>query len=175
MDDNISDLLTVHHSDLPELVLVSKPIEEHNYGQWSRSIRIALSAKNKLGFIDGTIKPPASTDAKSAIWQKCNDIVIVLSWILQSLNPDIASSVLYCINTCPWCGMILRTSSHKAMTSKYFKSAKKLIIEHRQGHLMILVYYTKLEALWDEFNYYNNINIFIFNFFSRPSLMTMIT
>jgi hypothetical protein len=96
MGDNISDPLTLHHSDSPELVLVSKPLEGHNYGQWSCSMRIALNAKNKLGFIDGTIKPPASTDAKSAIWQKCNDIV--LSWILQSLNPDIASSVLYCTN-----------------------------------------------------------------------------
>jgi hypothetical protein len=97
MGDNISDLLTVHHSDLPELVLVSKPLEEHNYDQWSRSIRIVLSAKNKLGFIDGTIKPSESINVKSAIWQRCNDIV--LSWILQSLNPDIASRVLYCTNT----------------------------------------------------------------------------
>ena len=94
MSDNIADPLTLHHSDSPGLVLVSKPLEGHNYGQWSRSMRIALSAKNKLGFIDGTIKPLANTDVRSAIWQRCNDMV--LSWILHSLNPNIASSVLYC-------------------------------------------------------------------------------
>jgi len=94
MSDNIADPLTLHHSDSLGLVLVSKPLEGHNYGQWSRSMHIALSAKNKLRFIDGTIKPLANTDARSAIWQRCNDMV--LSWILHSLNPNIASSVLYC-------------------------------------------------------------------------------
>ena len=96
MSDNIADPLTLHHSDSPGFVLVSKPLEGHNYGQWSRSMRIALSAKNKLGFIDGTIKPLVNTDARFAVWQRCNNMV--LSWILHSLNPDIASSVLYCTN-----------------------------------------------------------------------------
>jgi hypothetical protein len=53
-------------------------------------MRIALSAKNKLGFIDGTIKSLACTDANSVIWQRCNDMVLL--WILQPLNPDIASN-----------------------------------------------------------------------------------
>ena len=69
-------------------------LEGHNYGPWSRLMRIALSAKNKLGFINRTIKSPAPTDANFSIWQRCNDMV--LSWILHSLHPDIASSVLYC-------------------------------------------------------------------------------
>jgi hypothetical protein len=97
----------------PSLVLISKPLEGHNYGQWTQSMRIALSAKNKLGFNDGTIKSLACTDAKFVIWQICNDMVLL--WILQSLNPDITSS-----------GMILRTVSHKAMIPGFSKSTKKL-------------------------------------------------
>ena len=88
-----SDPLTLHHSDHPGLVLVTKPLEGYNYGQWSRSIRISLSAKNKLGFITGDIKAPKTTDPKFHIWQHCNDMV--MSWLLNSVHPDIAGSVIY--------------------------------------------------------------------------------
>ncbi|KAM1978919.1 hypothetical protein TB1_014502 [Malus domestica] len=94
MIPHVSDPLTLHHSDSPSLVLVSQLLDGHNYGQWSRSMRIALSAKNKLGFVDGSIKNPATTDAKYSIWQRCNDMV--LSWIWQSVQGNIAHSILYC-------------------------------------------------------------------------------
>jgi len=56
---------------------------------------ISLNANSKLGFIDGTI---AMTYAKSqldahASWRKCNDMI--LSWILNSVTPDLADSVIY--------------------------------------------------------------------------------
>nr|CAD1834607.1 unnamed protein product [Ananas comosus var. bracteatus] len=51
-----SDPLVLHHSDHPGMMLVSKPLEGYNYGQWSRAMRISLSAKNKIGFVDGSIK-----------------------------------------------------------------------------------------------------------------------
>ncbi|XP_076956877.1 uncharacterized protein LOC143632189 [Bidens hawaiensis] len=53
---------------------------------------IALSAKNKLGFINNTVPMPAN-QAHLALWQRCNDMVI--SWILNTLNHDIHDSVLY--------------------------------------------------------------------------------
>ncbi|KAH7554251.1 hypothetical protein JRO89_XS12G0144300 [Xanthoceras sorbifolium] len=68
--DNM-DSLTIHHSDHLSLVLVSKTLED-NYGQWSRTIRIALSYKNKIGFINGTIQSPLPTDSKFPAWQWCN-------------------------------------------------------------------------------------------------------
>nr|CAD1821579.1 unnamed protein product [Ananas comosus var. bracteatus] len=51
-----SDPLVLHYSDHPGMMLVSKPLEGYNYGQWSRAMRISLSAKNKIGFVDGSIK-----------------------------------------------------------------------------------------------------------------------
>ncbi|XP_020415631.1 uncharacterized protein LOC109948111 [Prunus persica] len=148
---NMSDPLILHHSDSPGLVLVSKPLEGHDYGQWSRSMRIALSAKNKLGFIDGTIKAPAKTDAKFSIWQRCNDMV--LSWILHSLQPDIASSVLYCTSaSMVWNDLKDRFS--QGNDSRIYQIRQE-IAEHRQGHLSISEYYTKLKALWDELDSYH--------------------
>uniref|UniRef100_A0A803M937 Uncharacterized protein n=1 Tax=Chenopodium quinoa TaxID=63459 RepID=A0A803M937_CHEQI len=53
---------------------------------------IAFSAKIKLGFIDGNIPKPASTDVFSA-WKRCDAIII--SYILRSHDNSIARSVLY--------------------------------------------------------------------------------
>ncbi|KAI4299458.1 hypothetical protein L6164_032918 [Bauhinia variegata] len=52
-----ADPLILHHSDHPGMVLVSKPLEGYNYGQWSRAMRISLSAKNKVGFVNASMDP----------------------------------------------------------------------------------------------------------------------
>ena len=75
------------------MVLVSKVLEGDNYSTWSRAMRISLSAKNKIGFVTVSIKPPSSTDDSFPLWQRCNDMVI--SWLLNSIHLNIASSVIY--------------------------------------------------------------------------------
>ncbi|KAK4393667.1 hypothetical protein Sango_1837500 [Sesamum angolense] len=39
------------------LVMISAPFNGTNWLTWSRSVRIALEGKDKLGFIDGSYKP----------------------------------------------------------------------------------------------------------------------
>ena len=53
----------LHHFDKPGLVLVSQPLTGENYSSWSRAMLIALSVKNKLGFIDGFIVKPEGNDS----------------------------------------------------------------------------------------------------------------
>ena len=88
-----SDPFFIHASDHPSMTLVPKVLDGTNYAMWRRSILISLSAKNKLGFINGTISIPGESDPKYMLWQRCNDMV--LSWILNSLNQELANSVLY--------------------------------------------------------------------------------
>ncbi|KAB2603842.1 hypothetical protein D8674_040044 [Pyrus ussuriensis x Pyrus communis] len=148
---HVSDPLILHHSDSPSLVLVSQLLDGHNYGQWSRSMRIALSAKNKLGFIDGSIKNPATTDAKYPIWQRCNDMV--LSWIWQSVQGNIAHSILYC-KTASAVWRDLEDRFSQGNDSRIYQIRQE-IAEHRQRQLSVSDYYTKLKALWDELASYH--------------------
>ena len=148
---NITDPLTLHHSDTPGLTLVNAPLKGNNYGQWSRSMRLSLSAKNKLGLIDGSIKAPPPTDDKFPMWQRCNDMV--LSWILHSIHPDIAGSVLYCDTAAAvWDDLKDRFSQNN--DSKIYQIRQE-IVECRQGQQPISIYYTKLKALWDELSAYH--------------------
>ncbi|PKI35094.1 hypothetical protein CRG98_044516, partial [Punica granatum] len=43
-----------------------------NYLTWSRLMRISLRAKNKLGFIDGTLREPVEGEPNRALWVKAN-------------------------------------------------------------------------------------------------------
>ena len=88
--------LFLHHGENPRAILVSQPLVSEIYPGWAKSMQIALSAKNKLGFIDGT--PTLTlTMAKSPLlvqaWTRCNNMVV--SWILNSVSPKILASVVY--------------------------------------------------------------------------------
>lgn len=53
---NLSDPLFLHPRENPGAILISQPlIRGENYPAWARSMRKSLIAKNKLGFIDGSL------------------------------------------------------------------------------------------------------------------------
>lgn len=64
-----------------------------NYNTWYRAVTMALTAKNKLGFADGSILRPSIEDLLYGSWMRCNSMVI--SWNLNSGNREIADSLLY--------------------------------------------------------------------------------
>ncbi|KAM2356612.1 hypothetical protein ACFX1X_005690 [Malus domestica] len=150
---DITDPFYINHSDHPGLHLVSKPLDGDNYSTWSRAMTISLSAKNKLGFVDGSIEAPLETDAKYSLWKRCNDMV--LSWMVSSVGNDLMSSVLY-TNSPAEIWEDLKERFSQGNVSRIFQ-IKREIIEHRQRQQSISVYYTKLKGLWDELASYNTI------------------
>ena len=87
------DPFFIHASDHPSMTLLPKFLDGTNYAMWRRSMLTSLSAKNKLGFVNGTISTLGESDPKYLLWQRCN--YMVLSWILNSLNQELANNVLY--------------------------------------------------------------------------------
>jgi hypothetical protein len=83
----------LHHGDSPGTLLISQPLIGINYHTWKRSMTMALSAKNKLCFIDGSLMKPSVDAPEFAAWNRCNNMV--LSWILNSVSQEIASSIIY--------------------------------------------------------------------------------
>ena len=80
---------------------------------------MALTAKNKISFIDGSIPCPESDDLLFGTWIRCNSMVI--SWILNSVHKDIADSLLY-FDTAVGIGMIFGIDFVKVMVQEFFKS-----------------------------------------------------
>ncbi|XP_040960293.1 uncharacterized protein [Gossypium hirsutum] len=91
---DFSNPLYLHPSDTPWIVLVSHQLTgSDNYCVWSRSMSIALLAKNKLGFIDGSCKCDSlSPDLKSQ-WDRCS--AFVLSWIINTVSKELSAGIVF--------------------------------------------------------------------------------
>ena len=70
------DVFNLQNADHPGMVLVSVPLAENNLLPWSKVVKIALGAKAKLGFIDGTIDPPSQNSTLYAGWRKVDYMVL---------------------------------------------------------------------------------------------------
>ena len=86
--------LYLQSSDSPGMKLVSECFDGTGFGNWKRSMIIALSARNKLCFVDGSLPKPLATSSSFKSWSRCNDMVI--SWLLGALFKSIGRSVIYC-------------------------------------------------------------------------------
>ena len=89
--------LYLHPLDNPGAALVPILFNGGGYGSWRRSVLRALSAKNKLGFVNGDCKKPGVNSAHIRHWERCDDMVT--SWILNSLSEEIYDSVEYVNNS----------------------------------------------------------------------------
>ncbi|KAL8155102.1 uncharacterized protein LOC141660675 [Apium graveolens] len=88
-----SRIYYIHPSDASTTQLMSVKFNGDGFHYWKRSMLLTLSAKNKLGFVDGTIAIPSTTAIDYKYWERCNSLVI--SWLLYNLNESIANSVLF--------------------------------------------------------------------------------
>ncbi|XP_033516181.1 uncharacterized protein [Nicotiana tomentosiformis] len=95
-NNNVIDpfnLIFLHPSDILGISLVHTPFSSTGFGGWKRSVIVSSSAKNKIGFVDGTCPKPAENSPHIKQWNICNNMVI--SWLTSSLFPEIAESVQY--------------------------------------------------------------------------------
>jgi hypothetical protein len=94
LSDDSSSCYYLHPSDNHSALLVFEIFIGENYIAWSRSISIALTVKNKIAFVDGSLVQPITTDHSLHVaWLRSNNLV--LSWLMNSIAKDIRSSLLY--------------------------------------------------------------------------------
>ncbi|KAL6134080.1 hypothetical protein ACLB2K_066313 [Fragaria x ananassa] len=134
-----------YHSDHPGLVLVSKPLDGNNYASWCRAMSESLNAKNKLGFVNGTIKAPSRKTNRDdyASWTRCNDMVH--SWILNTVTQDISDNVVYYVTA----REVWEDLQGRLTPLVFLKFNERLhIIDKSSSRLLRII--PKLKTLWDE-------------------------
>lgn len=65
----------------------------NNYVNWSHGVMLALGAKNKLGFTDGTLVRPPHDLVDLQKWIR-NDYMVT-GWLLNSIEKSIAESFIF--------------------------------------------------------------------------------
>lgn len=140
----------LHHSDNTSIVLVSELLTDENYTSWSRSMVIALTVKNKIGFIDGSI--PRPTGDLLNLWIICNSVVI--SWILNSLSKEISASVLFSDSArAIW--LDLKERFQRQNRPRIFQLRRELM-NLIQDQLSVSAYFTRLKTIWTELASYRS-------------------
>lgn len=142
------DPLSLQNSDHPGINLISFVLIGNNYMTWSRSIKIALGSKTKLGFIDGRCKQPAENESKYE--QRLKVDCMVRSWILNSIAKDIVEDFLY-VNTAKELWDELK-ERYGECNGPLLYHIQREISTITQGRMTVAQYYTKLKKSWDELN-----------------------
>lgn len=91
--ENPNSPFFLHHCDNANTVVVTPHLTGPNYLSWNRLFTLAVSIKNKLGFLDWTIETPSLSDPLYVPWLRCNNLIP--SWLLNSISKKIAFNVLY--------------------------------------------------------------------------------
>ncbi|XP_020873505.1 uncharacterized protein LOC110226368 [Arabidopsis lyrata subsp. lyrata] len=136
----------MHSADHPGLNIISHRLDETNYGDWSVAMRISLDAKNKLGFIDGSLPRPVESDSNFRLWSRCNSMV--KSWMLNSVSPQIYRSILR-MNDAVDIWRDLFSRFHLTNLPRTYNLTQE-IQDLRQGSMSLSEYYTLLKTLWDQ-------------------------
>ncbi|KAG7594818.1 Reverse transcriptase RNA-dependent DNA polymerase [Arabidopsis thaliana x Arabidopsis arenosa] len=149
--DRYENPFFLHNNDHAGLVLVSdKLTQASEFHSWRRSVWMSLNVRNKLGFIDGTLKKPPIDHRDYGAWSRCNDIVT--TWLINSVSKKIGQSLLF-ISTAEgiWNNLLSRFKQDDA--PRVFDIEQRLS-KLEQGSMDISAYYTELMTLWEEHKNY---------------------
>ncbi|XP_058746538.1 uncharacterized protein LOC131619465 [Vicia villosa] len=136
----------LHPGENPGATIVAPPLDDNNYHNWSKSMRRALTSKNKISFINGTLSRPSPTSTDFELWDRANSMV--LSWINRTLSPHIAQSTI-CFDSAFHLWEDLKERFTKG---NHFRFSDLLRDLHsiQQGDRSLSTYFTDLKILWNE-------------------------
>ncbi|KAI3507425.1 hypothetical protein L1887_22411 [Cichorium endivia] len=136
----------IHPSDLPKQMHVNETLTDGNYSDWAKEMANFLFAKNKMGFVDGTIPKPEKTAENYMQWMRCDAMII--GWLTTAMDKDIRGSVKYA-NTSSEIWDDLKERFGKESAPRAYELKQSLSVTHQDGS-SVSAYYTKLRGIWDE-------------------------
>lgn len=86
--------LYLHSADVSGIFLIFLLLNDsENYSIWSKSMRIALLGRNKLGFVDGSWKKKSFSTELGYQWERCN--AVVQSWLMNTVSSSLLGGMVY--------------------------------------------------------------------------------
>ena len=65
----------LHPSDYLRQMHVNDALTDNNYLDWVQEMENFFFTKNKIGFVDGTIKKPKKTNTNHMAWMRCDAMI----------------------------------------------------------------------------------------------------
>ena len=109
-------------------------------------MKMSLDAKNKIGFVDGSLPRLAENDPMVNIGSRCNSMV--KSWLLNTVNREIYDNILYYENAVEMWNDLHTRFRVSNLPRKY--QLEQSIATLKQGSMDLYAYYTKKKTLWEQ-------------------------
>ena len=136
-------------SEGPGCLITVVIFDGKSYDLCERAVRNALKAKNKLGFIEGTLKKPepnGENTIKLQTWEMINSMIC--SWILNVIEPKLRSSIAY-VDTAELMWSKLKKRYAVASAPKIHQ-LKATLANCKQGGMSVVEFYSKVMSLWSK-------------------------
>lgn len=135
----------LHPSDNPGALITPVILKGDNYSEWVTEFWNSLQAKQKIGFLDGTISKP-SMNPNLARWASANSMIV--GWIRTSIDPTVWSTVSHV----PDAFQLWESLKHRFSVKN---SVRKHLLEDemnncKQNGETVLCYFGRLSKLWEE-------------------------
>ncbi|XP_074299748.1 uncharacterized protein LOC141630906 [Silene latifolia] len=140
----------VSQTDKPGNFMTTARLTLANFDDWSYSVRTALNARRKYGFLNGTYTepiPPCTADD----WETIHSLLV--SWLMNVITPEVKSLLPNYENA-----KLLWDDLHnrfRVIDGSRIQQLQSSLRDCRQLESMsVAVYYGKLCQLWDELDKY---------------------
>ncbi|XP_074318535.1 uncharacterized protein LOC141655349 [Silene latifolia] len=147
IDPNRPPIVPYQYAENPGLKITQTEFTGDNYDEWAQDFSLALLAKGKSGYIDGTISQPAITDAAFKTWQSQN--ALVTAWIRLTISPSLKKS----ISKRPEARQVwldIRSRFSQQNDARIYRLQADLIACRQGPTESIMTYYGRLITIWDE-------------------------
>ena len=131
-------------NDNPGSVISQPLLKGPNYNEWATNLRMALKARKKLGFVDGSISKPHQDSEDHDDWWTNN--ALVLSWIKLTITESVRSNLSHLEIASDYWEHIRRRYS--VNNGERVQRIKAELATCRQHGMSIEAYHGKLMQLW---------------------------
>nr|GEV80437.1 putative Gag-polypeptide of LTR copia-type [Tanacetum cinerariifolium] len=119
----------LHPSDSPKQPSVNEVLTDGNYNDWAREMKNFLFAKNKIDFVDGTLKKPETSSSEYKSWMRCD--AMIKGWLTTAMEKGIRDSVKYS-NTSSEIWSDLKERFRKESAPRAYELKKKITVTRQE-------------------------------------------
>ncbi|KAA8545242.1 hypothetical protein F0562_020026 [Nyssa sinensis] len=122
-----------------------------NYLAWSEFVRLYITGKGKLGYLTGNKPQPEATDPTFTNWVEEN--AMLMTWFLQTMTLDVSTGYMRLPTAKDIWDTAAQTYSVGSNDAQIY-DLKRRTHETTQKGKSLFAYFTALQALWQELDYY---------------------
>lgn len=126
---------------------ISLNLNSNNYPLWARMIRVSIGGKSKVYLNHLTQNPPATTDENYDQWEQTD--LVVFSWLIQNIEPSIASNLTeFPTAKALWEALAVTYSSGKDKLQTFDLHVKAN--EFKQNKVLLEEFWIGMQGIWGE-------------------------